>query len=105
MADKFAGVTLDREMIKHKSGTWPVAGAKATVDSAGEIDRRITATRVILTGGLGLFWRKKKDGRELYLMVEGPGYAFVEKVDPDKGQKAREFAAKINAAGSATSVR
>jgi len=52
---------------------------------------------VVATGGFGLFWKKKVDRRELYLLVEGNGFSIVAEVDPDKGKKAREFAARINA--------
>jgi hypothetical protein len=44
--------------------------------------------------------RKKVDHRELYLIVEGVGWAISVAVDPDQGAKARAFAARINAAGS-----
>ena len=72
--------------------------ATARVETAGEVRRRITATRLVGTGVVGLFWRKKLDDRELYLTVEGEGEAFVMDVDPKKGRGAREFAAKVNAA-------
>jgi hypothetical protein len=96
---KFAGITLTKDgQIQSRDGSGPVAGAHAVVDTAGEIDKRITATRLILTGPLALAWRKKKDHRELYLMVDGPGYGIVKKIDPDKGLEARKFAAAVNAA-------
>ena len=60
----------------------------------------MTATRLVLTGPLALAWRKKTDTRELYLLVEGEGWAISVPVDPKKGAEARVFAAKINAAAS-----
>ena len=60
----------------------------------------MTATRLVLTGPLALAWRKKKDTRELYLLVEGEGWAISVPVDPKKGAEARGFAARINAAAS-----
>lgn len=75
-----------------------VKGAVATVDTAGAIDKRITATRMLLTGPLALAWRKKKDERELYLLVEGETYSLVAKIDSKQGLEARKFAAAINSA-------
>lgn len=97
MADKFEGVVIRNGEIRYGKEGGPIAGARASVETAGEIDKRITATRLVLTGPLALAWRKKKDQRELYLTVEGPGYGFVVTVDPKKGQDARSFAARINA--------
>lgn len=47
-----------------------IVGGSVVVDSAGAVDKRITATRSMLVGPLALVWRKKKDERELYLLVE-----------------------------------
>jgi len=92
--------------VKTPSGGGPLAGARARVDSAGDIDRRITATRLILTGPLAFGLRKKKDSRELYLLIEGDGFAHVEEVNPKKRKEALTFVAEFNnrarAATSAT---
>lgn len=104
MAERFAGVTIKNGEIRHKDGSGPLAGAHASVDSAGELDKRITATRLILTGPFALAFRKKKDKRELYLVVDGQGFAFVEEVDPKKGAEARKFAARLNAMASQASM-
>lgn len=98
--DRFGGVVIRGDRVEHKGKSLPLAGAHATVDSAGEIDKRITATRLVLTGPFALAFRKKKDKRELYLMIEGDGDAFVVEVDPKKGAEARKFAAKLNTAAS-----
>lgn len=84
--------------IIHGRKRYPLAGARATVDTAGAIDRRVTATRLILTGPFAFGLRKKKDSRELFLMVEGDGFAFVVELDPKRQKEARAFAAKLNAA-------
>lgn len=84
-----------------KQGAGPLAGARAHVDTAGDIDRRVTATRLLLTGPFAFGLRKKKDTRELYLLVEGDGFAFVLPVDPKKGLEARQVAARITTLGSA----
>jgi hypothetical protein len=73
-------------------------GARATIETSGEIEKRITATRLATTGVFALALRKKKDNRQLFLTVEGDGFAFVVDVDPKQEKPAREFAAKINAA-------
>ncbi len=96
MIDRFGGVKIKDGMVIHRQGRGPVAGARATVDTAGDIDRRITASRLLLTGPFAFGLRKKKDNRELYLTVEGEGFAFVEEVDPKKGKQARAFAARLN---------
>ena len=82
---------------KTTEGGW-VKGAHATVETSGQLDKRITATRLVLTGPLAFGLRKKKDTRELFLTVEGDDFAFVVEVDPKKQAEARQFAAKINTA-------
>lgn len=47
----------------------PLKGARAAVDTAGALEKRVTATRLILTGPLAFGLRKKKDSRELYLYM------------------------------------
>lgn len=98
---EFGGVVLRDGQLTSPQGGGPVAGARAVVDTAGAIRRRITATRVVATGLIGLFWQKKIDERELYLLIEGAGWAVSVPVPPDEGAEARAFAAKVNAAASA----
>lgn len=43
--------------------------------------------------------KKKKDTRALYLMVDGPDFAWVVKVPLRRDEAARRFAAALNAAG------
>jgi Protein of unknown function (DUF2510) len=97
---KFAGVKLTDTEVTYKREGGPIAGAVAHVETAGEVDRRITATRLLLAGPFALAMRKKKDARELYLTVEGDGFAFVVELDPKDGAEARRFSAKITTAGS-----
>lgn len=101
MRERFEGVEVKDGEIRHGRERVPLAGARLSVDTAGELDKRITATRLILTGPFALAFRKKKDRRELYLTVEGQGAAFVVELDPKKGADARKWAAKINALASA----
>jgi hypothetical protein len=86
-------------------GNVALAGATAVVETAGDIDRRVTATRLIMTGPLAFGLRKKKDNRELFLTVEGSDGVFVVKVSPDKQQQARNAAAKITTLGKQAAAR
>lgn len=81
--------------LTQKSGG-SLAGVRATVDTAGQIESRMTVTRMAALGPFALALKKKKDRRELYLLVEGPEYSFVDEMDPKDGAKARKFAARIN---------
>jgi hypothetical protein len=73
--NSFEGVWLKDGRVYSEDGGGPVAGARATVDTAGQLTARITATRLVLTGPLALGWRKSVDNRELYLLIEGSGWA------------------------------
>lgn len=96
----FEGIVVKNGAISHGKETVPLAGARVSVETAGDVDRRITATRLILTGPFALAFRKKKDHRELYLTVESNGSMFVVPVDPKKGADARAFAAKATSLGA-----
>lgn len=91
------GLKVQGGSIHYKGEGGAIEGCRAGVEAAGDIDRRITATRLILTGPFALGLRKKKDKRELYLVVEGSGFGFVAQVDPGAGKVARQVAARINA--------
>jgi hypothetical protein len=96
----FKGVTLTPDCIAYQGKQYPLSGTNASVETAGEINKRSTVTRYVVLGPLaGIAFKKSKDNRELYLTVEGEGFAFVVNLDPEKGLEARKFAAKINAAG------
>lgn len=84
----------------------PVAGATAEFDS-GATKKNMTATRVL--GGAVLFGPAgaivggmlKKDRSKVYVVIDIPGRGSVVLDAPAKDEKAaREFAAKVNAAGS-----
>ena len=102
MKQACSGIVLNVKAGTIKQGfkSGPLAGASARVDSGGGIDRRLSATRVVATGGLGLFWKKKVDHRESFLTIDGQGFSFVAKVNPKHNERARKFAAKINAAAT-----
>jgi hypothetical protein len=82
---------------KTSEGGW-VKGAQATVETSGQLEKRVTVTRLVTLNILAFGLRKKKDSRQLFLTVEGEDFAFVVEVDPKRERQAREFAAKINTA-------
>ena len=89
----------DDEVRTRKTGEGgPVAGAHATVETSGELSRRITATRLATTGVFALALKKKRGERQLSLTVTGTGFEFVVELDPDKQADARRFAARLNTA-------
>ena len=96
-----AGVTLYEHWIEQglSDPGHPVAGATASVDTAGNIERRVSMTRLATLGVGAFMFKKKKDSRELYLLVEGEDFSFVKEIDPKDGKKAREFASLVNQAG------
>ena len=81
-------------------GRRPLSGVVARVEAGEDLHRRVTATRVVLTGVFALALKKKAGGTS-FLTIEGPGFAWVEEVDRKKKEKAVEFAAKVNAAARA----
>lgn len=89
--------------LVHKGSSYPLP-ATARVETAGDIQKRVTATRLVAVGVFAFAFKKKKDARELYLSVEGTGpgndWAFVVDVDPSKGKEARDLAARINSASA-----
>lgn len=81
-----------------EKGEFALAGVQASVESVGELQRRVTVTRMALTGPFAFALKKKRDERDLFLTIEGPDFQWVIEVDPKKGADARQFAAKINTA-------
>jgi hypothetical protein len=79
----------------------PIAGATVTVDR-GEAAKRITATRVALTGIFAL--ALKKDSTKLFVTIEGAdGSVLTREVSAGKEAKARTLAALVqtrNATGA-----
>lgn len=99
---QFAGVVLDtltgRIRFGKESGS--VLGVHARVETAGEIDRRVTATRLALTGPLAYAFRKKKDRSQACIFIEGDGFAWAVPFSPNQIQGAWHFLAKVNSAAS-----
>lgn len=89
-------ITCKDGVFKFKEGGGSIAGAQAQVETAGDLDRRVTATRLLLTGPLAFGLRKTRDNRELYLTVEGEDWGVVLTLDPKHGKQAREVAVGLN---------
>lgn len=94
-------LALTRDTITYKGETYPLRGVHIDIDTAGNLTRRPTLTRFLLTGPMAFAWQKKLDSREMYLTVEGPTFGFVVNVHPDIAYGARQFVAKANAAARA----
>lgn len=77
----------------------PLAGVSARVESGSELEKRVTATRLVAMGLLA-FAAKKKRGGESWLTIEGPGVFWTVEVDRGDEGKARAFAAKVNEAAA-----
>jgi|SRR5690625_1998162 len=73
----------------------PVSGVGARVESGSDLERRVTATRLVALGVLA-FGAKKKRGGESWLTVEGPDVFWTEEVKRGDAAKARKFAAAVN---------
>ena len=92
----FEGVTLSRTTVKHGRDGGPVAGATARVEAAADVERRITATRLLTVGVFALAWKKKSGS--VFLTVTHPKYELMVAVPVKKEADARKFAAKVNTA-------
>jgi hypothetical protein len=98
-AQRFAGVALSDTRISFDGQSVPVRGARAYVEEDGEVVRRESLSRV-LPGLLRDVLRGPDHPRELFLLVEGPGFHFVVPCDPTERAEARAFASAICVAGS-----
>ena len=113
----FGPVTLHELRIITPAGEVPLDGARATVESAGQLTERgrTTLTRLAVGGAvlgplgailaLGFPKRRTVDDRELYLLVEAGTASCVVQVRPDEGARLRAFAVQINAASNAVATR
>jgi Short C-terminal domain len=95
-------------LIDHESRHLPFNGnVEAVCDSAGNIavtrGRNLAAKGLgtLAFGPIGLFFmgnakHREVDARELYLLVEGPNWAYTVPFQPDAGAGLRQFAGQIN---------
>ena len=106
IAALFPGLSFDGESVTYQGVTQPIAGSNAVVDTAGELDRRPTLSRVavggVLFGALGAvgggLMQKKVDSRQVFLLIDGPLAAWAVPAEPDQYSDATRFAALFNTA-------
>lgn len=102
----YGGIMMKAGKLSYRGEYQPVAGVRVRVESAGELQRRSTLTRTAAGGLLfgpagaivGALFKKTVDKRELYLLVDGPVFAWAVEVRASDGPAARSFAAKVNTA-------
>lgn len=90
--------------VTYQGVTQPIAGATAVIDTAGQISRRPTLTRVavgtLLAGGVGAvaggLTQKKTDSRQLFILIDGTEAAWAVPVNPDRYADAQRFVADFN---------
>jgi hypothetical protein len=95
-------LSIDGRILKSADGDHDLAGATARVETSGEIERRVTAARLVALGVFAFAAKKKRDKRDLFLTVEGPSVALVRQykaTDVDE-TALRQFAADINRAAA-----
>lgn len=96
---RVADLAFDGKAVMTKrpgEGGYIEGGAVARVESSGDIQSRVTLTRVLLTGPFALALRKRKDNRVLFLTIEGNGWSVVRELKPGSEGDARRFAAAVN---------
>lgn len=97
--DAFDMITLYKDAITRREGLskeeYPLNGVVARVEQGSDLEKRVTATRLIATGVLALGW-KKKSGGEVWLTIEGRDFFWTVEIDRKKADKARKFAARVN---------
>lgn len=86
---------LYRDRVVRDREEQPLAGVTSRVEAGSEIEKRVTATRLVAIG-LFAFLAKKRSGGEVYLTVEGPEFFWTAEVDRKKRGDAVTFAAKVN---------
>jgi hypothetical protein len=76
-------------------------GAKASVQTEGEIRDRFTATRIVALGVFALAFKKKTSDKDVFLVIEGDGYLISSHVPSKKESEARQWASDFNAYAAA----
>ena len=101
------GIRVKNGTVSGRGNSGPVSGAHASVESVGELQKRITATRMVLTGPFALAFKKKRDDRQIFLTITGADDAYTILIelqgDPKHQSSARQFAARFNALATRTS--
>lgn len=94
------GIKIKDGTVSRRGQSGPLAGARATIESVGDLHKRITATRLVTTGVFALALKKTRDDRQVFLTITGAEDSYtilVElKGDPKTQASARQFAAGFN---------
>jgi hypothetical protein len=109
---RFNGIVVrDAQWIDFNKQSFPLAGARATVD-VGAPQRRTTATRIVVGSvasfGVGTMVgaMAKKTSNNVYVTVEmADGQMIVVDVDAKKERQAREFTAALNSSAARAANR
>ncbi len=81
---------------RHAMGS--IQGASAVVESAGQVQQRITATRLLAVGVFALAIPKKTSDRVVFIVIEGEGFAFSVEVPSRREADAHRWVREFNAA-------
>lgn len=92
---QFGRVKVYRDRVERDGDAFPLADVTARVESGSDLERRVTATRLVALGAFALL-AKKKSGGEAYLTIEGPGFFWTEEVDRKRRPDAQRFAGAVN---------
>lgn len=90
------GLVVTDDEVVYGDHRVPLAGARAEVEALGDIERRVTATRLATTGLFAFALKKKRDHRSLFLVVTGRGDGFRMPIFRSQESQARDLAVKIN---------
>jgi hypothetical protein len=90
----FEGITLRSTSVHYKGDGGSVKGATARVEAAADVEKRITATRLLAVGIFALAWKKRNGS--VFLTVDHPDYQLLVAVPVKHEADARKFASKIN---------
>jgi hypothetical protein len=101
---RVVGINVRDGEVRAGGTAGPLAGAHAIIATSGDVDRRISATRLLVTGPLAFGLRKKKDHRQLWLAIDGENFEAVVKVEPNNETLARRWAAEFNTRAMATAA-
>ena len=97
----FLGIKVNKDetvwSLEDKKAGGPIKGAKAYVETEGEIRDRFTATRILAIGIFALAFKKKTSDKDVFVVIEHPDYVITSHVPSKKEQDARAFARAFNA--------
>lgn len=91
----YTGITLYGDSIGKGRERYPLAGVTASMEQGSELEKRITATRLVMLGVFALAAKKSKGG-EWFLTIEGPRFTWVVEVPRKEIGKARKFAGQVS---------